>query len=438
MQTIFALSTPPGKSGIAVIRISGPSAKESLYALGMDALPQPRMATLAKLRYNNELIDKALLLYFNAPDSFTGEDVVEIHCHGSRAVIHQLLGVLSEQEDYRFAEPGEFARRAFMNGKMDLTAAEGLADLIDADTEAQRKQAVRFLQGTGAEFYESLRKNILHSLAYLEAYIDFPDEDIPEEVLAQIEDEIGVTIRLIGWQLEDKGASEKIREGLYITILGAPNAGKSSLMNLLAKRDVAIVSSIAGTTRDVIEVQLDIKGYSVILADTAGIREHADELEQEGIRRSFERAGKADIRIVVLDATVTADQKIMDMVDANTIVLLNKSDLTTPSVKPITGITPILFSAKERTGLDELMKALEENINQLIVPELSFITRHRHRVHLNAALEHLQRFAGLREAGLEIACEELRRAATEIGRITGKITVDEVLGEIFGSFCIGK
>lgn len=453
MQTIYVLSTAPGKSGVAVIRISGMLARESLKTLGISTLPTPRVATLCSLRQAEEVIDKALVLYFPAPDSFTGEDVVELHCHGSRAIIRQLLAVLAAIPDYRMAEPGEFTRRAFLNGKMDLTAAEGLADLIDADTEAQARQAMRIMRGDASKFYEDLRKSVLHSLAFLEAYIDFPDEDIPDEVLRQVGDEIGAAKALITGQLGDNGMSEKIREGIYIAILGAPNAGKSSLLNMLAKRDVAIVSSIAGTTRDVIEVTLDIKGYPVILADTAGIREHGDVIEQEGIRRSLERAARADVKIVVLDAQevascrlqvaslslpATCNLQLATIIDSNTIVLMNKSDLATPDLSPINGITPILFSVKERIGFEALIQVLEEKIEAIITPELSFITRSRHRAHLTAALAHLERYAHAQGQGLELACEELRRAATEVGRITGTITSDEVLGHIFSSFCIGK
>ncbi len=447
MQTIFALATPHGKSGIAVIRISGANARKAIYAFGAEP-PVPRVATLATLKYDRQVIEKALLLHFNTPHSFTGEDIVEIHCHGSRAVLRKLLDILASLPDFRMAEPGEFTRRAFLNGKMDLTAAEGLADLIEAETEAQRKQALRAMEGDAAKFYEDLRKSILHSLAYLEAYIDFPDEEIPDNVLAEIDGEVASIIRNITRQLDDGRMSERIREGITIAILGSPNVGKSSLMNLLAKRDVAIVSNIAGTTRDVIEVHLDIKGYSVILADTAGIREHADVIEREGIRRSLERARTADIRLVVLDAQeVASDQRsvtrnIESLIAGHrpqtAIFLINKSDLAAPAIAPICGIMPIPFSAKKRTGMDELMQAIEQRILANVPPEASFITHSRHRAHLTAALTHLHKYLEMREAGLELKCEELRRASVEAGSITGTITNDEVLGYIFGSFCIGK
>lgn len=439
MDTIFALATPPGKSGVAVIRLSGAAVKSAMDRFGVNAIPTPRTATLATLKQNDDILEKALLLYFPAPHSFTGEDVAEIHCHGSRAVIKTLIEALSTMPGLRMAEPGEFARRAFLNGKMDLTAAEGLVDLIDAETEAQRKQAMRNIGGEAARFYEELRENILHTLAFLEAYIDFPDEEIPEIVLGEIDTEIQSAITSITGQLKDSQASERVREGIYIAILGAPNAGKSSLMNLLAKRDVAIVSNIAGTTRDVIEVHMDIKGYAAILADTAGIRENADTIEQEGIRRSLERARTADIKLLVLDATSPMSEDIASIVSDNTIILLNKFDLAPQNnVIPVSGVMPILFSVKERFGMDDLLLAIEHKILASIPQEQSFVTHSRHRAHLTAALTHLTHYEGLRAQGLELRCEELRRAAVEIGHITGKITSDEVLGHIFSRFCIGK
>ena len=446
-KTIFALATPANhKSGVAIVRISGEMALNSLTVFGINKTPKPRMATLCELKSQGETIDKSLLFYFNSPHSFTGEDVIEIHCHGGRAVIAKILSVLASVPNFRMAEAGEFSKRAFFNNKMDLTAAEGLADLIDADTEGQRKQALRIMQGDAAVFYEKLRGSVLHSLAYLEAYIDFPDEDIPESVLVEIDAEIASVSQLIKTQLSDNFASEKIRDGIFIAILGSPNVGKSSLLNLLAKRDVAIVSNIAGTTRDVIEVNLDIKGYSVILADTAGIRENADIIEQEGIRRSFERAKHADIKIIMLDAESSLDSVEHLIEPERTIILFNKVDLVARHCEPSQtvwqsqdiAIKPIKISVKERTGIDQFMQDLENMIAQIIPSEASFVTRTRHREHLSNALEHLHNYQELQQVGLEIRSEELRRAATEIGKITGKIAVDEILGHIFSSFCIGK
>ena len=443
MSTIFAVATPQGKSGVAVIRISGINVKDTFAAFGMRTLPIPRMAQLVNLRYQDIIIDKALLIYFNAPHSFTGEDVVEIHCHGSRAVIHQLLMILATFPGFRPAEAGEFTRRAFFNNKLDLTEVEGLADLIAADTKAQHKQAMRMMQGEAGNFFEKLRHHILHSLSFLEAYIDFPDEDIPTNVTGIIEQELKDVITSITLQLMDNQVSEKIRDGIYIAIVGSPNVGKSSLLNLLAQRDVAIVSNIAGTTRDVIEVQLDIKGYCVILADTAGIREHAEIIEQEGIKRSFARAREADIKIVVVD-TEAAAPEIAALIDDTTIVVMNKSDLLgdAPSEIPArqtwksNGVIPI--SVTRRTNIDALLEAINDKITAIVPSEGSFITRTRHRVHLSAALQHLNNYFTSEHNLIELSCEELRRAATEIGKITGKIEVEEILGHIFSSFCIGK
>ncbi len=447
MDTIFALSTPPGKSGVAVIRVSGPQAATTLIAFGINTLPVPRRAVLAALRIQEDALDKALVLYFQAPHSFTGEECVEYHVHGGRAVIKRLLEALGSLPLLRPAEAGEFTRRAFLNGKIDLTAAEGLADLIDAETEAQRKQALRFMQGDAARFYGRLRAGILEALALTEAYIDFPDEEIPAQVLEETDIKIQELDRLIEAQLADKGATERVRDGVQVAILGPPNAGKSSLMNLLARRDVAIVSETAGTTRDVIEVHLDINGYAVIVADTAGLREADDAVEREGIRRSFARADAADIRIIVLDAEVLAhdggrfleEESLKNLINQDAIILFNKVDIAPPSPLPVIGgLTPIPFSARERTGMEMLMARLAEKIAAISGVEASFIARGRHRYHLSEALVHMRRYLTLKVVGLELRCEELRRAAVEIGKITGVVSADEVLGVVFSRFCIGK
>jgi tRNA modification GTPase len=442
-DTIFALATAPGKSGIAVIRVSGPDAHGCLEAFGIAAVPPARLATLVTLRYGGETIDTALLLTFAAPQSFTGEDVVEFHLHGSRAVIRRVLETLHTLPALRLAEPGEFTSRAFFHGKMDLTAAEGLADLIDAETEAQRKQALRLMRGDIAKFYDGLRDSIVHALAYLEAYIDFPDEDIPDHVLAEIQTELAPACARIEAELARGAAGEKIRDGIFITIIGPPNAGKSSLLNLLARRDVAIVSAIAGTTRDVLEVQIDIGGYAVVLADTAGIREQGDAIEREGIRRAHVRAAEADITVLVLDATMVAGgvelKAFAPLVNANTLIVLNKTDVTLPSPVPeLWGKTPLLLSVHQGVGVTELLTAIRSQMDAVLPSEAQMVTHARHRAHLVQALRHLVAFASAGALGLELQCEELRRAATEIGKITGQITVDELLGHIFSRFCIGK
>jgi tRNA modification GTPase len=355
-------------------------------------------------------------------------------------VIAQFFDSFLRMSKVRMAEAGEFTRRAFMHGKMDLTAVEGLADLIDSDTESQRKQALRIMQHASG-FYEKLRHAIVHSLAYLEAYIDFPDEDIPEHVLSEIDGELAQIRTAIAAQLSDNHVSEKIRDGVYITILGAPNVGKSSLMNVLAKRDVAIVSDIAGTTRDVIEVSLDIGGYSVIIADTAGIREQADSIEKEGIRRSLERAANTDIKIILTDVNAPdiLPASLSELSPDNTIILLNKIDMNPTHIpRHIERIPVIALSVITGQGIDTVIEAIAEKISTIIPSESSFITRTRHRHHLEQALYHIQQYTALQAQGLELRCEELRRAAMEIGKITGAISVDEILGKIFSSFCIGK
>lgn len=425
------------------MRLSGPRAAPALLALTGKPLPPPRRATLVTLQAGGVSIDKALVLYFPAPYSFTGDDCVELHLHGSRAVVKALLDALGRMSGLRPAEAGEYTRKAFLNGKMDLTAAEGLADLIDAETDAQRNQAMRFMQGDSAAFYHDLRQKTLSALALMEAYIDFPDEDIPAGILQEAHHNIKELLDTIQTQLMDKKAAERVRDGVQVAILGPPNAGKSSLMNLLAQRDVAIVSEFAGTTRDVIEVHLAIGGQAVIVADTAGLREGETEIEREGVRRSLARAEVADIRILVLDAQMAAqspiDPAMAALLGPNTILLLNKIDLSPPAPLPaFTAMQPILFSVKTYTGMEELMLALAKHINGLPPAESSFIARARHRHHLQRASMHLQQYLSVPGAALELQCEELRRAAVEIGKITGAVSPDEVLGEIFSRFCIGK
>lgn len=457
MDTIFAIATAPVKAGVAVIRVSGAKAGEALAALTGKPLPAPRVARLAKLYNpeNNELIDEALVLWFKAPASFTGEDVAELHVHGGRAVINETLSCLGKIKGLRTAEPGEFSRRAFENGKMDLTEAEGLADLIDAETKAQAKMALRQKQGELGRLYENWREEVLLTLANIEAYIDFPDEEIPENVVGRIEETVAGLIASISHHLNDNKRGERLRAGLSVAIIGAPNAGKSSLVNLLAQRDVAIVSAHAGTTRDIIEVHLDLGGYPVIIADTAGIREGAGEIEAEGIKRAIARAEDADLRIVVVDASEVGeglwakrkgkeDGAIFPLPlalgpeDKNTIIVFNKIDITGEKNLPeICGIKPIAASFKSGSGIEEILSAIrsfaEENLGSSSDP---VITRERHRALLQETLASLQGFSLGKD--IELAAEDLRCAGTSIGRITGRIDVEEILGKIFSSFCIGK
>lgn len=441
--TIFALATAPGRAGVAVVRISGPDAGPALTYLTGQALPRPREASLARLRdpVTGEKLDDALVLWFTAPRSFTGENVVELHLHGGRAVLQGVIEVLASQPNLRLAEPGEFTRRAFENGKLDLTEAEAIADLVDAETTAQRRQALRQMEGVLGQLYDGWRERLTRSLAHIEADIDFPDEDLPAGVASAVEPVIRKLMAEMQSHLDDKGRGERLREGLHIAIVGAPNAGKSSLLNALARRDAAIVSSRAGTTRDIIEIQMDLGGYPVVLADTAGLREAAaDEVEEEGIRRAIDRAGRADVKIAVFDATSLpdVDSATLALIDEGTVVVLNKADLVplSPDLL-IADRSPLGLSAKTGVGLGELEARLAGfSADQLAVGDAPVLTRARHRSAVEDCL------AGLNRALLaplpELAAEDVRLASRALGRITGKVDVEDLLDVIFRDFCIGK
>jgi tRNA modification GTPase len=436
-MTIFALSTAPGKAGVAIIRISGPLAHETIKHFGYHAPIIARYATLVKLcsPETNAMIDEALVLYFPAPHSFTGEDIIELQCHGSRAVIAEIIDSLSAMPGLRLAHPGEFSRRAFTNGKMDLTRAEGLADLVDAETRAQHRQAVRQMSGELEQLYEHWRKQLIHILAFIEAYIDFPDEDLPPSVIKEVTDDVASLAHSLELHLADNRRGQKIRDGLYITIIGAPNVGKSSLINWLAKRDVAIVSHIAGTTRDIIEVHLDIGGYAVIISDTAGLRESSDEIENEGIRRAIERAHSADLKIALCDATLLPqiDAATEALIDEKTLVVYNKKDLAPLAIAPGT----LAISLHTGEGANELLQRIEAlAVDMLAESDSPVISRARHRKQVQLCLEQLQHFH-LHKA-IELAAEDLRIAAHCLGQITGTIDIETILDEIFASFCIGK
>ncbi len=443
MQTIFATATAPLKSGVAIIRVSGNQAFNCLKALTGRGAITPRLATLAKLHnpQSNDLIDEAVVLWFPSPASFTGEDVAEFHIHGSRAVIDEMLEVLATMPDTRMAEPGEFSRRAFDNGKMDLTEAEGLADLIDAETKIQAKQALRQKQGILKDLYDQWRKQLISILANIEAYIDFPDEEIPDSVIDTVEKSVANLKFSITSHLSDNKRGEKLRNGLNAVIAGAPNVGKSSLLNHLAKRDVAIVSDIAGTTRDIIEVHLNLNGYPVILADTAGLRETDGVIEGEGIKRALARLEHADIKIIMFDAANIGDvdNNILSLIDDDTVIVVNKIDLA-PSPKILDAIKhlpQIAISIKSGQGVDEFIRQLEHLARKhMEITTDPVITRDRHRNLLQETVNSLNRFS-LKEE-LELAAENLRIAAVSLGRITGHIDVDEILDDIFSNFCIGK
>ena len=452
--TIYALGTPtPSRAqpgALAVIRLSGPRAADALAALTGKAAPAPRRMALRTIRdpLTAEEIDRGLVVWFEAPHTETGETMVELHLHGGRAVVGGVLSALGRLGYCRLAEPGEFTRRAFENGKLDLTAAEGIVDLVAAETDHQRRLALQQMEGALHRLYEAWRGQGRRALAHLEAAIDFPDEDLPEGIDARVRNEITALAREIAVHLEDR-RGERLREGLNIAIIGPPNAGKSSLLNLLARREAAIVSAIAGTTRDVIEVHLDLGGYPVVLADTAGLRESGDEIEQEGVRRAKARAASADLRLLVVEADARGDWQgiARDLAvgtegwhTARDIVVLNKVDLLGGNAAP--GESVVALSALSGSGLPALLERLEQSAAHIMsdgssaadgVPPL---TRARHREALTDCHQALGRALGAPEIAL--AAEDLRRAMRALGRITGVVRVDELLDVIFRDFCIGK
>ncbi len=435
--TIFALATPPGKGGVAVLRLSGGDAGAALQALTGAGLPEPRRATLHRLRepQTGEAIDQALVLWFPAPASFTGEDVVELHVHGGRAVAAALSEALSHLPGCRPAEPGEFSRRAFENGKLDLTAAEAIADLVAAETAAQRRQALCQLDGALGDLYENWRGRLLRALAHLEAEIDFSDEELPEGMAAAVLPVLRELETAIAAHLDDAGRGERLREGAQIAIVGPPNAGKSSLLNLLARRDVAIVSAQAGTTRDVIEVHLDLGGWPVTLADTAGLRETADEIEREGVRRAELRARGADLRLVVLDAaSAETPSMLQELMAPDDIVVLNKIDLAPAADIPAEALA---LSVRTGAGVGELLALLQQRVVTLLDGGGMPLTRQRHRLALEECLAALKR-AQAQKALPELLAEDVRLAARALGRITGRVDVEDMLDIVFREFCIGK
>lgn len=447
-ETIFALSSAPGRAGVAVIRVSGSSAGQIIEKLSGKTPPVPRTPSVRVLRAptSGEPLDSAMVIYFKAPASFTGEDVAEFHCHGSPAVIGAVLDALSHIKGCRPALPGEFTRRAFENGKLDLTEAEGIADLIDAETQAQRQQALAQMGGALSRLYNGWADALKKSLAYAEAVIDFPDEDVPDEQIATIVPQVEKIRGAIDDHLNDNHRGERLRGGIHVAVIGPPNAGKSSLVNALAQRDVAIVSDLAGTTRDVIEVHLDIGGYPVILADTAGLRpDQVDDgahgkIESEGIRRALDRAQQADIRLLVFDGTDAApDTHTRALMTGNSIAVINKSDAKNAAYNIADAIT---ISVKTGAGIKALMNALEQKISTLMQTsrDTPSLTRARHRAALEECRDCLNdALSRIESKGLpELAAEDLRMAVRALGRITGRVDVEDLLDVIFRDFCIGK
>lgn len=440
-DTIYAPASATAKAGITVIRISGPNTKYAIECLGSN-VGQPRFAKLAKIFHpqTKNLIDECVTIYYQEPASFTGEDIVEMNIHGGRAVLDLTLDALSKIQGLRVAEPGEFSKRRFMNGKMDLTQAEGLMDLINAETEAQHKQALKQLAGELGSLYESWRAQLLKLMSLIEAYIDFPDEDLPADIIKNITKQVSFLNTEITDHLSDNQKGEKLREGFYIAIIGETNVGKSSLMNALAKRDVSIVSDIAGTTRDVIEIRLNIAGYLVTIADTAGLRTSNDFLEKEGINRTLDRAKNADLKILVLDAEKYhhTPQELLDLINENTVIVINKIDLFDEvKLSKIINREAILISAQNGTGLNNLLQEINEYVlNFFSITDAPLITRQRHRENLERCKTCLEMFN--LEKDIELAAEDLRLASRYLSSLTGKIDVESVLGEIFSNFCIGK
>ena len=443
-MTIYALSSGPGISGIAVIRISGQKTSEAIKLLTGKSIPEPRVATLRKINKINtsELIDEGIILWFPGPESYTGEDMAEIQVHGSKAVIDALHTSISHIENCRLAEPGEFTKLAFQNGKINLLKAESIADLISSETEIQRQQAIKIMNGKSSDQFNFLREKLLKVLSHVEAKIDFPDEDLPNNILNEIKkssDEVLINIEKI---LNDQKVGERIREGFKIAILGPTNAGKSSLLNHLSNRDVAIVSEIAGTTRDVIETHLNIDGYPVIVSDTAGIRDSKNEIEKKGIKLSLNRAEEADLKLVVVDGkNLDFTDVLKGLLDENAILVINKSDLLDEEIDPeIKKLNHVLISIKENLNIDELILKIKNNLkNKFITSDDILITRERHRQHLKQCLEHLKNFNKKNEVeDFDKAAEDLRLATRHLGMIVGKVDVEEILGSIFNDFCIGK
>ena len=455
-MTIYALSSGPGIAGISVIRVSGPETQEVIKKLTGKKLPAPRLAAIRKFNKikDKELIDEGILIWFPGPKSYTGEDMAEIHVHGSIAIVEAIQKAISNIDGCRLAEPGEFTKIAFQNGKINLLKAESISDLISSETEIQRQQAVKIMSGKSSNKFNSLRKRLLKILSNVEAKIDFPEEDLPKDILKYIHSETRKVQDEIKKILNDQKVGEIIREGFKIAILGPTNAGKSSLMNYLSNRDVAIVSEIAGTTRDAIETHLNIDGYPVIISDTAGIRDSKDEIEKKGIKLALKKAEESDLKIIVLHPENLDLKPFLEHFNMHdTVVVLNKSDikLEKPEVednylginylrKNFRDVKIVHISIKEEKNLDNLINAIKEKLkNKFISSEDIFITRQRHRINLVNCIESLKNFEEKKSIDdFDKAAEDLRLATRYLGKIVGKVEVEEILETIFKDFCIGK
>ena len=442
-MNIYALSSGRGPSGIAIVRISGSETLKICQNLTKSKDIKSNEVNFCKFYdpNNGNVIDpEALLLWFPGPNSYTGEDLAELQIHGSNAVINALLRVLSEQKNCRLAEPGEFTKIAFQNDKIDLLKAESIGDLIHSETELQRQQAVKLVQGNASNYYNKLREKIIKSLAFIEAKIDFAEEDLPEKVLKEAHKSIKEIHSEITKIIEDNKVGEKIRDGFRVSITGEVNAGKSSLLNLLSKREVAIVSDEAGTTRDVIETYLNLDGYPVILADTAGIREAKNEVEKKGISLALGKSKEADLNIIVIDnSSKKINKEIQNMINKDTIIFLNKSDVSDKQNHKF-NVDTVLASVKNNKNIDKLIDLIKAKLSKKFTSNNSaLITRERHRVKLNDCLKEIDKFLKKdQNKDLELAAEDLRMATRHLGSIVGKVDVEEILGSIFKDFCIGK
>lgn len=444
-KTIYALSTVFGKSGVGIIRISGNKAFEVISQMtDLDvAKIAGRKMYLTKF-YNpvsRETLDNSLLVAFKSPASFTGENTVEINCHGSKAVIRSFLEALSLLPDFRLAEPGEFSRRSFYNGKMDLTEADGLADLIDAETALQQKVALQQMGGTLFDLYNDWRTRLVNVLSYIEAYIDFPDEDIPQDTVQKIENGVFKISEEIKNHLQQNNVEERLRDGFRVVIAGPANAGKSSLINAVVKRNVAIVSDIAGTTRDAIEAYVDLNGFPVIFTDTAGLRESADKIEQIGIKLAKDKIAEADFCLFMFDAEKDAPEifaEYINSINVPYVLVANKMDkISADQQRKLQKKGCILISAKENQNVNVITDKIYETFqNMYVKSSAQLITRQRYKESLSECLDNLSRFNLQKE--IELSAEDIRLACRAIGKITGQVEVDEILDKIFSSFCIGK
>lgn len=444
-KTIYALSTVYGKSGVAIIRISGTNAisvVKKMTTIESNTI-KPRYAYFTDLKSikENYTIDKCLLLFFKGPNSFTGEDIIELQIHGSKAVIAAVLENLAMIENFRIAEPGEFSKRAFYNNKMDLTEAEGLADLIDAETSEQQKYAIRQMEGGLKTLYSGWRQDLIKILAHLEAFIDFPDEDIPEDVIYAMQNDVFKLKNDVFKHLSSDNIGERLREGFRVVIVGPPNSGKSSLINSIVNREAVIVSDIAGTTRDAIDVHLDIKGYPVMITDTAGLREAEEEIEKKGIEIAYSKIQSADLIICLFDASKDSAQIFDSIVKNNqdkVLLVANKADKISPEqTTNLIKQNITVISAKEKAGLDDLLDKIYQNIkNRFTSNSNLLITRSRYKEALNEVINNLKNFSF--DKDIELTAEDIRLASRSLGKITGEVEINEILDRIFGDFCIGK